>query len=297
MVERISFYEHIASNKRKTYFLISIVIGIIIFLGYVIGLLFLTPVIGVTIAIIIGIIYTLLGYYSGNNLILSTVGAREATKQEFPHLIHTVEGLSIAAGIPMPKVYVIDDPNPNAFATGRDYNNSYVVVTTSLMEIMNRQELEGVIAHELSHIKNYDIRYMMLTTVLVGTIVLLADFVIRAMFFSHGRKDEKGNLNAILIGIALLLAILSPIFAQLIVFAVSRKREYLADASGAMLTRYPPGLANALSKLKNHKVSKDSRLNNKALNHLYINNPFKNIGNLFSTHPPLDDRIKKLGNM
>ena len=294
MAERISFYEHIASNKRKTYFLIAIVIGFIIFLGYVIGLLFLTPVIGVILAVIVGILFTLFAYYTGDNLVLTSVGAREATKQEFPHLWHTVEGLSIAAGIPMPKIYVVDDPNPNAFATGRDPKHAAVTVTTSLMEIMNRQELEGVIAHELSHIRNYDIRYMMLTTVLIGLVVLLADFMVRAMFFSGGNRDREGSLNLVLIGVALVFAILSPIFAQLIVFAVSRKREYLADASGAMITRYPPGLAGALKKLKDHKVNPKTKLNNKAVEHLYISNPFKNAKPWLSTHPDINDRIKKL---
>ncbi|MBS3174959.1 M48 family metalloprotease [Candidatus Woesearchaeota archaeon] len=294
MAERISFYEHIASNKRKTYFLIAIVIGFIIFLGYVIGLLFLTPVIGVILAVIVGILFTLFAYYTGDNLVLTSVGAREATKQEFPHLWHTVEGLSIAAGIPMPKIYVVDDPNPNAFATGRDPKHAAVTVTTSLMEIMNRQELEGVIAHELSHIRNYDIRYMMLTTVLIGLVVLLADFMVRAMFFSGGNRDREGSLNLVLIGVALVFAILSPIFAQLIVFAVSRKREYLADASGAMITRYPPGLAGALKKLKDHKVNPKTKLNNKAVEHLYISNPFKNAKSWLSTHPDINDRIKKL---
>ncbi len=293
-MEKVSFYEHIASNKRKSVFLVALVIGFIIFLGYVIGLLFVTPIVGVSIAVIVSIIFILFAYYSGDNLILSATGARLATKQEFPYLVNTVEGLSIAAGLPMPKVYVIDDPNPNAFATGRDPKHASVAVTTSLLETMNRSELEGVLAHEMSHVKNYDVRYMLLTTVLVGIIVLLADFMTRAMFFSgSNRNREGGNLNVILIVVALILAILSPIFAQLIVFAVSRKREYLADASGAMLTRHPQGLAGALKKLRDHKVVK-TKLANKALAQLYISNPFRNAGSWFSTHPPIEDRIKKL---
>ncbi len=296
MAERVTFYEHIESNKRRSVFLIFLVICFIIILGYIIGLLFLTPTIGIVLAVIVGIIYSLFGYFSGDNLILSSVGAREVTKKEYPYLWNTVEGLSLASGMPMPKVYVIDDPNPNAFATGRDPKHASVTVTTGLLKIMNRQELEGVLAHEISHIQNYDVRYMMLTTVLVGAIVLLADFMIRAMFFSGVRKDNdrgSGNLNIILIVVALAFAILSPIFAQLITLAVSRKREFLADASGTMLTRYPEGLANALKKIKNHEVTK-TKLANKAVAPLYISNPFKNASSLFSTHPPIEERIKRL---
>lgn len=289
-----SFYEHIKSNKRKSVFLVGIVIGVIIFLGYVIGLLFLTPSAGVSIAVIIAIIFTLLGYYSGDNLVLSSVGAREATKQEFPYLINTVEGLSIASGLPLPKIYVVDDNSINAFATGRDPKHASVAVTMGALEKLNRSELEGVLGHEMSHIKNYDVRVMLLTTVLVGVVVLLADFMMRSMFFSRGNDREKGNM--ILIVVALILAILSPIFMQLIVLAVSRKREFLADASGAMLTRHPQGLADALKKIKDDNT-KPTRTDNKAMAHMYISNPFKGKKSWFSTHPDVDDRIKRLEGM
>src|SRR3989344_3691367 len=291
-MEKISFYEHIKSNKRKSIFLISIVIGVIIFLGYVIGILFVTPGAGISIAVIISIIFTLLAYYTGDNLVLSAVGAREATKQEFPFLINTVEGLSIAAGLPVPKIYVIDDNSINAFATGRDPKHSSVAVTTGALEKLNRAELEGVLGHEMSHIQNYDVRFMLLTTVLVGVVVLLADFMIRAMFFSN-RDREGGNAQMILIVVALLLAVLSPIFMQLIVLAVSRKREYLADASGAKLTRHPAGLAEALKKIKADST-KPTKTANKAMTHMYISNPFKGKGHWFSTHPDVDSRIERL---
>jgi len=294
-MEKASFYEHIKGNKRNSVFLVSIVIGVIIFLGYIIGLLFITPAAGVSMAIIIAIIFTLLGYYTGDNLVLSSAGAREAKKEEYPYLINTVEGLSIASGLPAPKIYVIDDNAINAFATGRDPEHASVAVTTGALEKLNRSELEGVLGHEMSHINNYDVRFMMLTTVLVGVVVLLADFMMRSMFFGGRRDREGGNAQLILIVVALVFAILSPIFMQLIVFAVSRKREFLADASGAMLTRHPQGLADALKKIKDDNT-KPSRTANKAMAHMYISNPFKG-KHLWSTHPNVDERIKRLEGM
>ena len=239
--------------------------------------------------------------YSGGNLILNMTGAKPVTKKEHPHLYHTVEGLAIAAGVPTPKAYVIDDSALNAFATGRDPKNSVVVVTTGLLKKLNRQELEGVIAHEMSHIKNYDIRLMMLTTVLVGIVVLLSDFILRSFLWgAHGRRREAGNATAILILIGLILAILTPIVAHLIKLAVSRKREFLADATGALLTRYPEGLASALEKIKGDPDPLVDRAN-KATAHLFISTPFRRekgyVTNLFSTHPPIDERIKRLRRM
>lgn len=298
MEERKTFYEHIESNKIKSVFLIAIVISFIIFLGYVIGLIWFTPAVGLTIAVIVGIIFSLIGYYSGDSLVLSITGAKEVKKQDYPYLYNTVEGLSLAAGLPVPKVYVIDDPNPNAFATGRDPKHASIAVTTSLLDTMNRSELEGVLAHEMSHVGNYDVRFMLLTTVLVGIVVILANFLLRSLFYSGGGRDDRGggNLKLVLIIVGIVFAILSPIFAQLITLAVSRKREYLADATASKLTRNPSGLAGALKKLKDHKVTK-SRMNNNATNHLYINNPFKNASSWFSTHPDINDRIKRLETM
>jgi heat shock protein HtpX len=231
--------------------------------------------------------------------------ARPVTKEEYPYLYNVVEGLSIAAGIQPPKCYVIDDTAPNAFATGRNPENSVIVVTTGLLDKMNRVELEGVIAHEMSHIKNYDVRLQTLVVVMVGVVALLSDWMRRTFWWGGGRgrksSREKGGSGgaAIILALALIMAILSPLIAQLIHFAISRKREFLADASGAMLTRYPPGLASALRKIAADKEPLEAA--NKATAHLYIVNPLKDIGGavnkLFSTHPPIEERIAALEKM
>lgn len=286
-----SFYEEIASNKRKSYLLISLFIAGIIFFGYLLGYFFGNIYAGVLIAFIISMIFTLIGYYSGDSLVLQASGAIPATKQEYPHLVNTVEGLSIAAGIPMPKVYVIKDPHPNAFATGRDEQHASVAATTGLLELMNRTELEGVIAHELSHIKNYDVRFMTFVSIFAGILVLFSDFFIRGFFFGGSDRDNQPGLVFLIVGIV--LAILTPIMAEIIKLAISRRREYLADASGAHLSRHPAGLANALKKLRDYK-GPGLKKANKATAHLFISNPFKNASRFFSTHPPLEDRIKKL---
>lgn len=273
-------------------------IFIVALLGSAIGYFYGNIYIGIVIAVIISIIYSMIGLYSGNKMILKMTGARPVTKQEYPHLYHTIEGLAIAAGIPTPKAYVIEDSAMNAFATGRDPKNASITVTTGLLKAMNRQELEGVIAHEMSHIKNYDIRFMMLTAVLVGIVILLSDFLLRSFLWGRGSKGRKGgNIGFILIIIGLLLAVLSPIIGQLIKMAISRKREFMADSSGATLTRYPPGLASALK-----KISKDPDPlvdhANKAMSHLFISTPFRKkksfVLKLFATHPPIEERIKRL---
>lgn len=253
-------------------------------------------------ALIISIIYTLIAFYTGDKMILSMSGAKPVTKKEYPYLYHTLEGLAISAGIQTPKAYVIDDSAMNAFATGRDPKNASITVTTGLLKTMNRQELEGVIAHEMSHIKNYDVRFMMLTVIMVGIITLLSDFLLRT-FLWGGKKDSdrKGNqFTLIIIVIGLVLAILTPIIGELIKLAISRKREFMADANGAILTRYPPGLASAL-----RKISKDPDplvdKANKATAHLFISVPFRKepsfMTKLFSTHPPIEERIKHLEEM
>ena len=292
-------YQGITSNKRKSILLVALFIIILIILGFVFGLIWNNGIFGIIIAVAIALISALITFYSGDKIILKITGAKEADKKQYAHLVHTVEGLAIAAGLPTPKIYVINDNAPNAFATGRDPEHSIIAVTTGLLSIMNRQELEGVIAHEMSHIKNYDIRLMMLTAVLVGSTVLLSQIMLRSFLYSGGRRSEKNQLEIVLVLIGLVLAILSPLIAQLIKLSVSRKREYLADASGALLTRYPPGLANALKKLKDyHQPMKNA---NQATAHLYISNPFKKeksfFNNLFSTHPDINDRIKKLEKM
>ncbi|MEM4244837.1 MAG: M48 family metallopeptidase [Candidatus Nanoarchaeia archaeon] len=244
------------------------------------------------------IIYMLISYYSGDKMILAVSRAKPVEKKDYPHLYNTVEGLSIAAGVPMPKIYVIDDTAINAFATGRDPKHASITVTKGAIQKLNRQELEGVVAHEMSHIKNFDIRLMMLTAVLIGVTVFLSDIILRSFIYGRRRDDrEGGNITVIFILIGIVLAILAPLIAKLMQLAMSRKREYLADADGALLTRYPQGLADALKKIKNDKEPLVESAN-KATAHLYIANPLRNMkgmfNNLFSTHPPIDERIRRL---
>jgi len=299
----MSFYEEIASNKRRSYFLIFFFFVFVIFLGLMIGVLYGDKYFGLGLALFIGTIYFLFSYFGGANAILTMTRAKEAKKPQYTQLINTVEGLAIAAGLPKtPKVYVIEDSALNAFATGRDPEKSSVTVTTGLLEKMNRLELEGVIAHEISHIRNYDIRVMMLASVMVGLTVLLSDFLLRSFLWGGGgRKKEEGQVGTIMIIVGLVLAVLAPLVGKLIQLAVSRKREFLADASGAMLTRYPLGLANALKKIKNDPDPLVDHAN-KATAHLFISTPFRKVKkslmtNLFSTHPEIDERIKRLEKM
>ncbi|MBI2670659.1 zinc metalloprotease HtpX [Candidatus Woesearchaeota archaeon] len=295
-------YEQVSKNKRNSYLLIFSFLVIIMVLGYILGYIFATATFGLLVAFIISLIMILIGYYSGDKLILAMSNAKEVTKKDDPYLVNTVEGLAIASGIPTPKVYIIQENSMNAFATGRDYKHASVTVTSGLRKNMNREELEGVIAHELSHIKNYDVRLMMLIAILVGIIALLSDFLLRSFLWSPRQKHQRGSGGILIIAVLIgaILAILAPLIAQLIKFAVSRQREYLADADGALLNRNPHGLANALKKIKNDK-DKMVDTANKATAHLYIENPLRNLGgnfnNLFSTHPPIDSRIKRLEEM
>ncbi len=289
-------FEEIRHNKSRSWIIMSFFFLIILALGGVFGMAFGAPIFGLVLAGFIGFIYALVGYYSGDSMILSMSGAKPVTKTQFPFLVNTVEGLAVAAGLKnVPQVYVINDSALNAFATGRDPEHSSITVTTGLLEKMNRQELEGVVAHEMSHIQNYDIRMMMLAAVLAGVIVLISDFMFRS--FIWGRRDDNERGSGGFIVLAILLAILAPIFAQLIKLAVSRGREYLADANGAALTRYPPGLAGALEKIKNDPDPLVDNAN-RATAHLFISNPFRktttNFASLFSTHPPIEERIKRL---
>ena len=297
---KTNFYDEISKNNYKSSFLILLVIGFLIFLGYIFGVFYLgSPIAGVVLAIIISFFYILIGYYAGQNIILKASGSKEVHKKDYPYLFNTVEGLAIAAGIPMPKLYIIKEDSPNAFATGRDPKHASVTVTTGLLNLLNREELEGVIAHELSHIKNYDVRIMMLTTVLVGALVLISDFFVYSTWFSSGSRD-RGNGHIIMIVIALALAILTPIIGEIMKLAISRKREFLADANGALLTRYPRGLANALKKIANDSHP-DIPGVNKATAHLWIESPLRGkkgfVTNLFSSHPAINERIKKLESM
>lgn len=301
MILKISFDE-VRTNKRKSVLLFVTFFVLIGVLGVALGFALGSIALGVSLAVIFSLIYSIIMYYSGGSMILSITGAKEVTKAEYPHLFHAVEGLSIAAGLrTVPKCYVIKDSALNAFATGRDPEHSYIAVTTGLLEKLNRQELEGVIAHEMSHIQNYDIRVMMLASVLVGVVILLSDVLLRSFLFGGGRGNNDDNKAAIVfIAIGLVLAILAPLIAQLIRLSISRKREYAADANAVTLTRYPQGLASALRKISGDPDPLVDHAN-KATAHLFISTPFKKktgwISRMFSTHPPIEDRIKRLEEM
>ncbi len=292
-------YDRISSNKRNSILLSLFFIILIIGLGWVFGLLFGSSTFGIIIATIIALAMVWGSYYYSDKLVLRISKARPVDRKNEAFLYHTVEGLAIAAGLPKPKCYVIDSDALNAFATGRNPENGVICVTTGLMKKLNKQELEGVIAHEMSHIGNYDIRFMSIITVLVGVTALLSDFILRSFFWGSfgGRRDGRATAIALVLG--LVLAILTPIVATIIKLAVSRQREYLADASGALLTRYPEGLASALEKIS--QDNKPLKSANKATSHLFISNPLKNtpsfLNNLFATHPPIEERIKKLRKM
>jgi len=293
-----TLYDSISWNKRKSILLVVLFFIIISLLGYAFGLYLGSVFVGVAFAIIISTIMTLVSYYSGDSIILKMSHAVEADRKKYPHLVNTVEGLAIASGIMTPKIYVIEDSAINAMATGRDPKHASVTVTTGAIERLKRDELEGVLAHELAHIRNYDIRMMMLVVILVGIIALLSDMFLRSLFYGRGKKGSKGGAaGAVIILIGLVLAILAPIIAQLIKLAVSRQREYLADADGALICRHPNGLANALRKIKNDKEPLVEAAN-KATAHLFIENPLRTFGGkinfLFHTHPPIDERIKRL---
>lgn len=297
----MSIYRQIDANRNRSWLLmflfVLLVAGIVEIFALALGL---GPAAAIA-TLVIGALIAFIGYYASASLILGISQAREVSHEENPELYHIVENLCVGSGLPMPKVYIIDDTAPNAFATGRDPKHATIVVTKGLLQKLDKMELEGVIAHELSHVKNYDIRLMSLVVVLVGLVALLADFFLRFTWFGTGRRPSnrgkgEGAGGAIILLIALVMAILAPLAAKLIQFAISRRREYLADASGALLTRYPEGLARALE-----KISADNEpleVANKATAHLYIVNPLKDhssfTNNLFSTHPPIKDRIAAL---
>ncbi len=289
-------YEEITKNKRKTIILIIIFTAFILFLGWLFGELYDMGYVGLFIALIISITMSLTGYYQGDKIALMSSGAKKIKKEDNPYIYRIIENLAITAGLPTPQVYIINDAGMNAFACGRDPEHSSIAVTTGIIEKLENEELEGVIAHEMSHIKNYDIRIMTIVIVLVGIIALLADIMFRAQLFGFGGKNRE-NKNGILLIISLILMVLSPLIAQLIKLAISRKREFLADASGALLTRYPEGLAMALEKISQDNIPLKKAGN--ATAHLYIANPFKGkkMSKLFSTHPPIEERIAKLRNM
>jgi heat shock protein HtpX len=296
----MSIQSQIRSNITKTYFFMAIFIAFVVLLGYVMGNALGYGNSWMYLAVIFSVISSFVSYYWGDKMVLAMSGARPADRQRDFDFFTVTENLAIAAGIPKPKLYVIEDTAMNAFATGRDPQHAVVCATTGLLERMDRREVEGVIAHELSHIKNFDTRLMAVVAVLAGTVAFLADMFMRTLWWGGGKRsrDRDNNLGGILMIVGIVLAILSPIVATLIQLAVSRKRELLADASGANLTRYPEGLARALERLAADKEVLETASN--ATAHLYITNPFKekNFGawfsGLFDTHPPIAERIKIL---
>lgn len=291
-------YNQITSNKSKSYLLMLLFFLVIVGITWAWSLYFgESSSYGTLIfAVILATIMNLISFFAGDSIALGIAGAKAIKKDTNPYVFRMVENLSITAGIPTPKIYIINDPAMNAFATGRDPQHASIALTTGIIEGLQNEELEGVIAHELSHIKNYDIRLMMIVIVCVGIIALMADWLTRSLFWRRSDNDNRNN-NAIFMIIGLVLAILSPLFAKLIQLAISRKREYLADASGALLTRYPEGLAKALEKIASQKQALKHA--NKATAHLYIANPFgsEKMANLFSTHPPIASRISALRSM
>ncbi|MFH1226178.1 MAG: M48 family metallopeptidase [bacterium] len=291
-------YNQIDSNKRRTVLLMVIFVAFIILLGWLFGEYTGDRFGGLIIAAIVSLAMALFSYYQGDKVALLTAGAKLIKKEGNLYVCRLVENLAITAGLPAPKVYLINDPAPNAFATGRDPQHASIALTTGLIEKLENEELEAVIAHELSHVKNYDIRLMMVVIVCVGIVTLLADWMFRARFFNSRDNDRGGQITAILMIVGLILAVLSPLFAKLIQLAISRRREFLADASGALLTRYPEGLAKALEKISQYK--QPLKHANTATAHLYIASPFgatKKFNQLFSTHPPMEQRIKALREM
>lgn len=286
-------YSEIAKNKRKTWFIVALFLVIIGLLGWIFSGLYGTPTF-FYLALIIGGVYALIQYFAAAKMALAMNGAKEVTKKEEPRLYRTVENLSIATGMPMPKVYVIEDRAPNAFATGRDPKHAAVAASRGLLEIMDDSELEAVMAHEMGHVKNFDIRVMMIVFGLVAAIGFIADMLLHMMWF-NGDRDRNASPIFIILGIA--AAILAPFIAVMVQLAVSRRREYLADSTGALTTRYPEGLARALEKIRDHGSA--MKRQNTATAHLFFANPLKgkSFAKLFSTHPPIEDRIARLRGM
>lgn len=300
-------YEQIAANKRKTALLFVLALLLLGGVGYALGLLTQSGPTGLVIALIVAVVMSVGSYLYGDRIVLASTRAREVSAEEAPRLHNIVEGLSIAAGIPKPRVWVVPEAAPNAFATGRDPEHSHVAVTQGLLDTMNRVELEGVLGHELAHVVDRDILVGTVVATLVGAAVLLAEFFMRMWWwggFRGRRGDDSGGgpLTLVIFAVGFLLLILAPVFGQLIRLAVSRNREFLADAQGSMLTRYPPGLVSALRKLQAAPTAMRSA--NNATAHLWLNQPSRFEGErtgtmerLFSTHPPLEERIRRLQEM
>lgn len=306
----MTFYDQISKNKWKSAFLVSLFIAFILLLGFFVGYIWgpERALVGLIIATVVATGMAFTSYYHSDKIALAAAGAKPVTREEYPYYVNTVEGLAIAAGLPMPRTYIIETPAMNAFATGRDPEHAAIAVTTGLLERCNRLELEGVIAHEMSHIKNYDIRLMSMVVVLVGLVVIFSEVLFRMFLFGGGGRRREGGgegegagvIYLALMLLGLIFLILSPIIAQLLQLAISRRREFLADANGAMLTRYPEGLASALEKLT--LEAKPFPRASKATAHLFIVQPFRKEGgerihrrsSIWDTHPPVEERIRRL---
>ena len=291
-------YSAITDNKRKSIMIMVLFLILVGGLSWLFGAVYRDYSVTVT-AAVFSIVYVLWSFYGSARLVLALNGAHEIVKRDNPRLWKVIENISIATGTPMPKVYVIEDPALNAFATGRDPQHSSVAVTAGLLNTLSDQELEGVVAHEMGHIKNYDIRVSMIAFALVAVVSLLCDFFLRMSFFG-GRSDDRDNNSSaqgILMILGIVAVILAPIAATLLQLAISRRREYLADATGAMTTRYPEGLASALEKIRDHGSAMQRQ--NTSTAHLFFANPLKKkaFASIFSTHPPIDERIKILRGM
>jgi heat shock protein HtpX len=303
-------HEQIAANKRKTVLLFVVAIAFTALIGYAIGFLFFRGgVAGVVIATVLAVVLSLGSYFAGDRIVLASTGAREVTAEQEPRLHNIVEGIAIAAGVPKPRVYVVPEQAPNAFATGRDPQHSSIAVTQGLLDIMNRVELEGVIGHEMSHVLDRDILVGTVVATVVGAAVLMSEFFMRSWFWSGGRMggrrdggDGGGIITLVLFAVGIVLLILAPLAGQLIKLSVSRNREYLADAQGVLLTRYPPGLISALEKIRDAPHAMRSA--NNATAHLWLEQPSRVPGQetstmekLFSTHPPIEERVQRLKEM
>lgn len=299
LVSKMTIYSQISQNRVKTYLIFGLFTLIFTGFFYLVGKAYQEGTVYAILGFVIAVSSTVGSYFYSDKIVLTTTRARPAKKEEFFDLYTVTENLSIANGLPMPKLYVIDDPSPNAFATGRDPKHAVICATTGILEVLDRTELEGVIAHELSHVKNYDILVSTVTAVLVGTLALASDFIMRSLWWGRGGKDR--NRNPAMLALLIIAIVLTPIIATLIQLAVSRRREYLADASGVLLTRHPAGLANALEKIKAYPAGVGSATTSTA--HLFFSNPFKKgdraswLTNLFGTHPPIEKRIEILRKM
>lgn len=297
-----TLYTQQGSNIRKTWLLMTVFLVVVIAIGYGVAYMLGNPAI-LYVAVVFAVVMNVGSYWFSDKLVIQMTGAQPATKEEYPELWNIVENLSITAGLPMPKVYVMNDPAPNAFATGRDPEHAAVAATTGILQVLDRTELEGVMAHELSHIGNRDMLVSTVAVVLAGFVAILADLFMRAMMFGGGRDSDNGKAGILFLVLGIIGIILAPIAAQMIQMAISRRREYLADVSGALLTRYPEGLASALEKI--HQYSQPMKRANNATAHLFIADPFggdkrslkQKISGLFQTHPPAAERIKRLREM